>query len=176
VVGAGDLTLLPAFADSHEHLMEASRNMLLVPFDKARSVAEFTGMVSEASPPRRARRAEFDIDRLAQVEPGREPAPDLGRTGRGGTGSSGAGPPGLPPGGGQFGRAAAADIGADTPDPPGGKTGRLADGSLNGVLEGGAVDQVAGFAPAPGGTELAVALRTGPAAYAAAGSALFAKR
>src|SRR6516225_3323434 len=29
VVDAGDLTLLPAFADSHEHLMEASRNTLL---------------------------------------------------------------------------------------------------------------------------------------------------
>ena len=30
VVDAGDLTLLPAFADSHEHLMEASRNTLLI--------------------------------------------------------------------------------------------------------------------------------------------------
>jgi hypothetical protein len=30
VVGAGDLTLLPAFAESHEHLMEASRDTLLV--------------------------------------------------------------------------------------------------------------------------------------------------
>jgi len=49
VVEAGDLTLLPAFADSHEHLMEASRNTLLVPVDKARSVAEFTGMVADAA-------------------------------------------------------------------------------------------------------------------------------
>ena len=30
VVDASDLTLLPAFADSHEHLMEASRNTLLI--------------------------------------------------------------------------------------------------------------------------------------------------
>ena len=37
VVDAGDLTLLPAFADSHEHLMEASRNTLLIPVDQARS-------------------------------------------------------------------------------------------------------------------------------------------
>ena len=37
VVEAGDLTLLPAFADSHEHLMEASNNTLLVPVDTARS-------------------------------------------------------------------------------------------------------------------------------------------
>ena len=48
VVDAGDLTLLPAFADSHEHLMEASNNTLLVPVDTARSVAEFTGMVAAA--------------------------------------------------------------------------------------------------------------------------------
>src|SRR5215472_2971226 len=49
MVDAGDLTLLPAFADSHEHLMEASRNTLLVPVDKARSVAEFTSMVADAA-------------------------------------------------------------------------------------------------------------------------------
>src|SRR5215510_1657980 len=49
LVDAGDLTLLPAFADSHEHLMEASRNTLLVPVGKARSVAEFTGMVADAA-------------------------------------------------------------------------------------------------------------------------------
>src|SRR5215469_12348503 len=47
VVDAGDLTLLPAFADSHEHLIEASRNTLLVPVDQARSVAEFAGLVAE---------------------------------------------------------------------------------------------------------------------------------
>ena len=49
VVDAGDLTLLPAFADSHEHLMEASRNTLLIPVGQARSVAEFTGMVADAA-------------------------------------------------------------------------------------------------------------------------------
>ena len=49
VVDAGDLTLLPAFADSHEHLMEASRNTLLVPVGEARSVADFTGLVSAAA-------------------------------------------------------------------------------------------------------------------------------
>ena len=49
VVDAGDLTVLPACADSHEHLMEASRDTLLVPVDKARSVAEFTGMIADAA-------------------------------------------------------------------------------------------------------------------------------
>ena len=49
VVDAGELTVLPAFADSHEHLMEASRNTLLVPVDQARSIAEFTGMIAAAA-------------------------------------------------------------------------------------------------------------------------------
>src|SRR6516225_2662826 len=49
VVDAGDLTLLPAFADSHEHLMEASRNTLVVPVDQVRSIAEFTGTVAAAA-------------------------------------------------------------------------------------------------------------------------------
>src|SRR5215468_1780450 len=64
---------------------------------------------------------------------------------------------------------AAAGIGADTPDPPGGRIGRLADGSRDGVLEGGAVYQVAAFAPGPGRAQLAGALGTGSAAYAALG-------
>jgi hypothetical protein len=46
---AGDLTLLPAFADAHEHLMEASRNTLLVPVHRARSIAEFTALVAAAA-------------------------------------------------------------------------------------------------------------------------------
>jgi predicted amidohydrolase YtcJ len=42
-------TVLPAFADSHEHLMEAIRNTLVVPVDQAPSVAEFTAMVAGAA-------------------------------------------------------------------------------------------------------------------------------
>ena len=49
ITDAGDLTLLPAFADSHEHLMEASRNPLLVPVDRAHSIAEFTAMIAAAA-------------------------------------------------------------------------------------------------------------------------------
>lgn len=49
IADAGDLTLLPAFADAHEHLREASRNTLLVPVDRARSVAEFTGLIRQAA-------------------------------------------------------------------------------------------------------------------------------
>jgi len=48
-VDAGELTVLLVFADSREHLMEASRNMLLVPVGRAKSVADFTGMVADAA-------------------------------------------------------------------------------------------------------------------------------
>jgi predicted amidohydrolase YtcJ len=169
VVDAGDLTLLPAFADSHEHLMEASRNTLLVPVDKARSVAEFTGMVADAAraaPPgqwimssigwHESNLAENRLPTLAELDAAAPEHPVLAR--RGGhlaVVNSAA--------------LAAAGVGPDTPDPPGGKIGRLADGSRDGVLEGGAVYQVAAFAPGPARAELAGALGTGSAAYAALG-------
>jgi len=84
VVDAGDLTVLPAFAEAHEHLMEASRNTL---------------------PGCRAWLMDRDVDGLARVEPGREPAADRRRTGRGRAGSPGPGPPWLPPGHRQHRRA-----------------------------------------------------------------------
>ena len=169
VVDAGDLTLLPAFADSHEHLMEASRNTLLVPVDNARSVAEFTGMVTDAARAARpgewiltsigwheSNLAENRVPTLAELDAAAPDHPVLARRG------------------GHFAvvnsaALAAAGIGADTPDPPGGRIGRLADGSRDGVLEGGAVYQVAAFAPGPGRAQLAGALGTGSAAYAALG-------
>jgi predicted amidohydrolase YtcJ len=169
VVDAGDLTLLPAFADSHEHLMEASRNTLLVPVDKARSVAEFTGMVADAA--RKApsgewiltsaswhesNLAENRLPSLAELDTAAPDHPVLAR--RGGhlaVANSAA--------------LQAAGIGPDTPDPPGGKIGRLADGSRDGVLEGRAVYQVAAFTPGPDRAQLAAALGNGSAAYAALG-------
>jgi len=169
VVDAGDLTLLPAFADSHEHLMEASRNTLLVPVDQARSVAEFTGMITDAARDaapgkwiltsiawHESNLAENRLPTLAELDAAAPDNPVLAR--RGGhlaVVNSAA--------------LRAAGIGADTPDPPGGKIGRLADGSRDGVLEARAVYQVAAFAPGPSRAELAGALGTTSAAYAALG-------
>ena len=48
-VDAGELTVLSVFAHSREHLMEASRNTLRVPVGRAKSVADFTGMVADAA-------------------------------------------------------------------------------------------------------------------------------
>jgi len=169
VIDAGDLTVLPAFADSHEHLIEASRNTLLVPVDKARSVTEFTGMVgaaARAAAPGKwiltsiawheSNLAENRVPTLAELDAAAPDHPVLARRG------------------GHFAvvnsaALQAAGIGADTADPPGGKIGRLADGSRDGTLEGGAVYQVAAFAPQLGPAELADALGTGSAAYAALG-------
>jgi predicted amidohydrolase YtcJ len=168
-VDAAGLTLLPAFSDSHEHLMEASRNMLLVPVDRVRNIAEFTAMISAAAGDAAHRAwlvtsmgwhesnlAENRLPTGAELDAAAPGHPVFAR--RGGhlaVASSAA--------------LAAAGAGPGTPDPPAGKFGRLADGRLSGLLEGGAVYQVAAFAPTPGRGELAEALRRGSAAYAALG-------
>jgi predicted amidohydrolase YtcJ len=169
VVDAGDLTLLPAFADSHEHLMEASNNTLLVPVDTARSIAEFTGMITaaarDAAPGEwiltsiswhESNFAENRLPTLAELDAAAPDHPVLARRG------------------GHFAVAnsaalQAAGIGPDTPDPPGGKIGRLGNGSRDGTLEGGAVYQVAAFASEPARAKLVGALGTTSAAYAALG-------
>src|SRR5262249_17721222 len=126
VVDAGDLTLLPAFADSHEHLTEASRNTLRGPVDPARSLAEFAGMVAaatrDAAPGEwiltsiswhESNLAENRVPTLAELDAAVPDHPVLARRG------------------GHFAvvnsaALQAAGIGPDTPDPPGGKIGRLA--------------------------------------------------
>jgi predicted amidohydrolase YtcJ len=168
-VDAGDLTVLPAFADSHEHLMEASRNTLLVPVDRARSVAEFTGMVAaaagDAAPGgwivtsmawHESNLAENRLPTGAELDAAAPGHPVLAR--RGGHLAIASSP-----------ALAAAGIGPGTPDPPGGKIGRGPDGRPDGVLEGGAVYQVAAFAPAVTRAQLAEGLARGSAAYAALG-------
>jgi predicted amidohydrolase YtcJ len=169
VADVSDLTVLPAFGDSHEHLVEASRSSLLVPVDRARSVAEFTSMVADASTSvapdewvltsigwHESNLAENRLPTLAELDAAAPDHPVLAR--RGGhlaVVNSAA--------------LRAAGISAHTQDPPGGKIGRLADGRRDGVLEGGAVYQVAAFAPGPSRAALAGALGNTSAAYAALG-------
>jgi len=169
ITDAGDLTLMPAFADSHEHLMEASRNTLLVPVDRAHSIAEFTALVAtaarDAAPGgwimtsmawHESNLAENRLPTGAELDAAAPANPVLARRG------------------GHLAVAntaalMAAGIGPGTPDPPGGKIGRQPDGRPDGVLEGGAVWQVAAFAPVPSQAQLAEALGRGSAAYAALG-------
>jgi len=168
-VDAGDLTLLPSFADSHEHLMEASRNTLLVPVDRATSVAEFTGMVAaaarDAAPGawvltsmawHESNLAENRLPTIAELDAAAPGRPVLARRG------------------GHFAIAStaaltAAGIGPGTPDPPGGKIGHLPGGSLDGTLEGGVVYRVAAFAPGSARGQLVEGLARSSAAYAALG-------
>ena len=169
VIDAGDLTLLPAFADSHEHLLEASRNTLLVPVGQARSIAEFTGMVAGAAAAiapgqwvvtsmgwHESNLVENRLPTLAELDAAAPDHPVFARRGGHLAVANSA-------------TLRAAGVTADTPDPAGGKFGHLPDGSLSGVLESGAVYQVAAFAPKAGHAELAAALGTGSAAYAALG-------
>jgi len=169
VVDGGDLTVLPAFADSHEHLIEASRNTLLVPVDKATSVVALTRMIGDAAKAaapgswivtsngwHESNLAENRVPTLAEMDAVAPDKPVLARRG------------------GHFAvvnsaALRAAGITPDTPDAPGGKVGRLADGSPSGVLEGGAVYRVAAHAPAPGRAETASAIGAASAAYAALG-------
>jgi predicted amidohydrolase YtcJ len=45
VINGRPLTLVPAIFDTHEHLMEASRNLALVPADEASSLAELIDLL-----------------------------------------------------------------------------------------------------------------------------------
>jgi len=169
ITDAGDLTLLPAFADSHEHLMEASRNTLLVPVDRARSVAEFTAIVAAAA--RDAAPGAWILTSMAWHESGL--AENRLPTGAE-LDEAAPGHPVLARRGGHLAVAStaaltAAGVGPGTPDPPGGKFGRRPDGRPDGVLEGGAVWQVAAFAPAATRADLVAGLGRGSAAYAALG-------
>jgi predicted amidohydrolase YtcJ len=169
VVDAGELTVLPAFADAHEHLMEASRNTLLVPVDRAASVAEFTATVAAAA--RDAAPGSWIMTSMAWHESNL--AENRLPTGAELDAAAG-GHPVLARRGGHLAIASsaalrAAGIGPGTPDPPGGRIGRMPDGGPDGLLEGGAVYQVAAFAPAATRADLADGLARGSAAYAALG-------
>src|SRR5216683_2604926 len=47
VVDAPQLTILPAFEDTHNHLMLAAQNMGLVPVDRAHTLAEFIDLIRQ---------------------------------------------------------------------------------------------------------------------------------
>jgi predicted amidohydrolase YtcJ len=46
-VSAPSLTMLPAFFDTHEHLLEAARNLELVPVDRARTLADLLELIGD---------------------------------------------------------------------------------------------------------------------------------
>src|SRR5258708_3682795 len=47
ILDAPDLTILPAFEDTHNHLILAAQNMGLVPVDRAHTLAEFIDLIRQ---------------------------------------------------------------------------------------------------------------------------------
>jgi len=169
VTDAVDLTLLPAFDDAHEHLMEASRNTMLVPVDGARSLEEFLGVVGDAA--RSSRPGEWIVTSMGWHES------NLAEN-RLPTGSEleAAAPhnPVIARRGGHLAIAnaealRAAGVAPDVPDPAGGVYERDRQGSLTGLLEGGAVYEVFAHAPELTRQQLAVGLGRGSSEYASLG-------
>jgi predicted amidohydrolase YtcJ len=169
VVDGRDLTVLPAFADAHEHLMEAAKNTLLVPVDSVRSVVEFQDVVGAAA--RSAAPGEWVLTSMdwheSNLAENRVPtrqeldaaSPDHPVFARRGGHLAIANSAAL----------AAAGVSDGTPDPAGGAIGRAVDGQLTGVLEGAAVYQVQAFAPSATRSQLISGVRTASARYAAFG-------
>lgn len=149
IVDDSSITLLPAFIDTHNHLLEATRNRALVPVENARSLAEFLELIR-----RRAREtpkgrwiqtsnawheqnlAEKRLPTAPELDQAASDHPVLVRRG---------------------GHMAVANslalklsrVSETTPDPPGGRLGRFPDGRLDGILEGGAQYQFIHVPPLP---------------------------
>jgi predicted amidohydrolase YtcJ len=171
VTDCADLTILPAFADAHEHLMEAARNTSLVPVDRVGSIAEFCAAVERAA--RTARPGDWVLTSMAWHESNL--AENRMPTARELDAVS-AGHPVIARRGGHLAVAntaalARAGIAMETPDPSGGAIGRDAGGSLTGILEGAAVYQVLAFAPPPPRSALVEGVRQASGRYAAFGVA-----
>jgi predicted amidohydrolase YtcJ len=138
VIDDTSLVLLPAFIDDHNHLMEVALSAAFVQIDQARSIVEMVDLLRKRAvqtPPGRwiqtstgwneQNLAEARLPTTADLDTATQGHPVLVR--RGGhmaiVNSMGL---------------KVAGLSSDTPDPPGGHLGRFADGSLNGILEGGA--------------------------------------
>ena len=134
VIDDPDLTLMPAFNDTHCHLIQAGRNMLWVELDKAQTISEVIHLVkarAEITPPgewifsannwHEDQLAEKRLPYATELDEATTQHPVvLKRGGHLAIVNSFA----LKLGG----------VTSDTPDPRGGTIGRLPDGSLSGLL------------------------------------------
>jgi predicted amidohydrolase YtcJ len=138
VIDDAEFTLLPAFNDTHNHLLEATRNASFVPAQQARSIAELVEMIrvrAATTTPGQWIQTSNAWHEQALAERRLPTAQELDEATRE--------HPVIVRRGGHMAvlnsRAlAASHIDVTTADPPGGKLGRHPDGSLDGMLEGGA--------------------------------------
>ena len=154
VIDDGSLTWLPAFYDTHNHLLEATQNARFVPVNRARSIAEMVALIREQAARTPAGRwiqtsnawheqklAEGRLPTAQELDQATRDHPVLVR--RGGhmavLNTRGLDDAGITP---------------STPDPPGGKLGRRPDGTLDGMLEGGAQYALVHVPPAPIGEQI----------------------
>jgi predicted amidohydrolase YtcJ len=149
VIDDPELTLLPAFFDIHEHLLDSARNLARVRLEDAHSMDELVELIRE--------RAEHTPDgqwiqtsngwNESNLAEGRLPtAADLDR--------ATTDHPILAPRGGHVSITNTRGlrlmgVTSSTPDPPGGTIGHLPDGTPNGVLEGGAAQAIKALVPPP---------------------------
>jgi predicted amidohydrolase YtcJ len=163
------LTLLPAFFDIHEHLLDSARNLARVRLEDAHSIEELITLV-------RARAEQTPAGEWIQTSNGWNESnlaegrlPTAAELDRASTKH-----PILAPRGGHVsvtntrGLELMGVTGA-TPDPPGGTIGHLPDGTPSGVLEGGAAQTVKALVPPPPLSESVDNLADACAIYAASG-------
>jgi predicted amidohydrolase YtcJ len=170
VIDARDLIIMPAFADAHEHLMEAARNEALVQMDGVTSIDQMVAALRERAS--RAHDGEWVMTAMAWHESdlaeNRMPTiSELDAVSRV--------RPVLVRRGGHLAAANSVALALAGVEPTtqwaGGNIGRNADGSPNGLLEGSAVYRVLAFAPAASDQVLIDGLASASAAYAALGVA-----
>jgi predicted amidohydrolase YtcJ len=149
VIDETELTWLPAFYDTHNHLLEATRNATFVPVNRARTIAEMVSLIraqAARTPVGRwiqtsnawheRKLAENRLPTALELDQATREHPVILR--RGGhmavLNSRGLEVSGITPA---------------TPDPPGGHLGRLPNGALDGMLEGGAQYALVRVPPQP---------------------------
>ena len=163
------LTVLPAFIDTHNHLMLAARNKLGVPVSRAHDIAELVALVrerAEQTPPGHWVISAADWHEVHLTERRMPTAAELDQ-------ATTAHPVLVLRGGhnGVLNSAALrlAGIGPDTPDIPGGFIARDDAGRPTGWVQDTALDKVLPYVPEPEPATLAEALGRASADYAALG-------
>ena len=169
VVDDPELTLLPAFFDIHEHLLDSARNLARVRLEDAQSMDELIALIADRA--KQTPRGEWiqtsngwNESNLAEKR-----LPIAAELDRATTDH-----PVLAPRGGHVSITNTCGlelmgVTSATPDPPGGTIGHLPDGTPNGVLEGGAAQAIKALVPSPPLAESVDNLAEACAIYAALG-------